>query len=182
MSEPAPAGKPSGLPLASLWLVPAIVILDQVSKYAVVHALTLRVPVPVFGDFFRLTYIHNRGSAFGLNLGSSLIHTIISVGALGLLAWLFWTLPRRAHLLRGALSMVLGGAIGNIIDRVHLHHVIDFIDVGFGEHWRWYIFNVADSFVTIGVVILLAFGYRWQCDAPEPQPSQAGEPDGVTGE
>ena len=181
MREPDPAGKPSGLPLASLWLVLVLVILDQVSKYAVVHTLTRRVPVHVVGDFFRLTYIYNRGSAFGLNLGSSLIHTIISVGALGLLAWLFWSLPRRARLLRCALCMVLGGAIGNIIDRVRLHHVVDFIDVGFGEQWRWYIFNVADSFVTIGV-LLLAFGYRWQRAAPEPQPSQPGEPDGVTGE
>ena len=180
MTESDQGEKPAAPPLAALWLVPAIVILDQVSKYAVVHALTRRVPVPVLGDLFRLTYIGNRGSAFGLNLGSSLVHTIISVAALGMLAWLFWTLPRRAGLLRLALSMVLGGAIGNIIDRLRLGHVIDFIDVGFGEQWRWYIFNVADSFVTVGV-LLLAFGYRWQQQTPDPQPSQPSQADVGTG-
>ena len=181
MTESGRGDKPAVPPLVSLWLVPVVILLDQVSKYAVVHALTRLVPLPVVDDFLRLTYISNRGSAFGLNLGSPLIHTVISVAALGMLAWLFWTLPRRAGLLRLALSMVLGGAIGNIIDRLRLGHVIDFIDVGFGEHWRWYIFNVADSFVTVGV-LLLAFGYRWQQETPDPQPSQLPQADDAPGQ
>lgn len=136
-----------------LW-APAALILDQVSKLVVVDALPPYDPVPVLGDVVRLTYIHNRGAAFGLNLGSPIVHTIIAVAALGLLGWMLATLPRDARLQRSALAMVLGGALGNIVDRIRLHAVVDFVDVGFGD-LRWPIFNVADSFVSVGVLLLL---------------------------
>ena len=146
-----------------LWIVPVILIADQVSKYIAVRTLDgVTEPVGVVGHFFRLTLTYNRGAAFGLNLGSPLIHTVVSIVALALLVYLFWTLPAGARLLRGALAMVLGGALGNIVDRIRLDEgVVDFLDFGINLEWRWPVFNVADSFVTVGI-ILLAIGYSRQ--------------------
>ena len=146
-----------------LWLVPLAIVLDQASKLAVVKNMQLREPIALIDPFLRFTYIHNRGAAFGLDLGSPIVHTVVSLFALAILIRLFWSLPRQARLLRCALALVLGGAVGNIIDRIRLDEgVIDFIDVGiFSDQWRWPIFNVADSFVTIGI-ILLAIGYSRQ--------------------
>ncbi len=150
-------------------------ILDQLSKLVVVDTLPPYEPVSVLGDVFRLTYIHNRGAAFGLTLGGPVIHTVVAIAALGLLGWMLKNLPTTARLQRSALAMVLGGAIGNIIDRIRLHEVIDFFDVGFGD-LRWPVFNVADSFVTVGI-LLLAFTYSRVQDTPPAEAADAPEPD-----
>ncbi|NKB70685.1 MAG: signal peptidase II [Candidatus Latescibacteria bacterium] len=141
-----------------LWLVPGIVALDQITKVLVERTMFRGQSIPLVGEtFIRLTYIHNDGAAFGLNIGSPLIHTLVSIAALFFLIWLFWTAPRQARVIHTALAMVLGGALGNIIDRIRLGEVIDFFDVGL-DTLRWPVFNIADSFVTVGV-ILLAFAY-----------------------
>ena len=146
----------------ALWIVPAILGLDQGSKYLARHLLDPSRPWPQDAEYFRLTYIHNPGAAFGLDLGSLHLHTIISVAALGLLIWLFRSLPAHARLSQFALAMVLGGALGNIVDRlIHDAGVVDFFDIGLSERWRWPIFNIADTFVTIGI-FLLVLGYRRQ--------------------
>ncbi len=149
--------------MSILWIVLVVLVADQVTKYIVTVKMSANgPPVDILGTFFRLTYIHNRGAAFGLNLGSPLIHTVVSIVALGLLVYLFWTLPSGAGLLRAALAMVMGGALGNIVDRIRIESgVVDFLDFGIGEQWRWPVFNVADSFVTVGI-ILLAIGYSRQ--------------------
>jgi signal peptidase II len=158
---------PERASLAVLWLVPIILVLDQVTKFIVVKGMDLRESIDVFGSFVRLTYIHNPGAAFGLKIGGPVLHTVFSLIALGVIGWLFWTVPAGARLLRSALAMVLGGALGNIIDRIRIEAgVIDFIDVGISHQWRWPIFNVADSFVTIGI-IMLAIGYARQRDEPD---------------
>jgi len=143
--------------LNPLWLVPVTIVIDQLTKLVVRHTMMRGLPVEVVGDFFRLTYIHNPGAAFGLNLGSPLLHTVVSVVALGVLVHLYRTMEPGERLLRFGLSLVLGGAVGNIIDRVYLHEVVDFFDFGFGS-LRWPIFNFADIFVTTGV-FLLFWGY-----------------------
>ena len=140
-----------------LWAVPLCLIFDQSSKIVVQKTMIRTESIPVLGDFFRLTYIHNPGAAFGFDLGSSFIHTLISFAALLFVVWLFYTTPRDCKLWRLGLSMVMGGALGNIIDRLYLGAVVDFFDVGFGT-LRWPVFNVADSFVTVGI-FLLATGY-----------------------
>jgi signal peptidase II len=137
-----------------LWLLPLILILDQITKVVVDRTMVLYQSIPVLGDFFRLTYIHNAGAAFGLNIGSPLVHTVFSLAALGVLVWLWRTAPPGALLLRYALVVVLGGAVGNIIDRVRLGKVIDFFDFGLGD-LRWPVFNVADSAVTVGILLLI---------------------------
>ena len=140
-----------------LWIIPLTVVIDQLSKFAVRGSMTLYQSDPLLGDFFRLTYIHNSGAAFGLNMGSPLLHTLVSIVALGALVYLYRTLQEDERVLQAALCLVLGGAVGNIIDRLYLGEVVDFFDFGFGD-LRWPIFNFADSFVTVGV-ILLALGY-----------------------
>ena len=147
-----------------LWIIPLAVAIDQASKFIVRGSMTLHQSEPVLGDFFRLTYIHNPGAAFGLNVGSPLLHTILSILALGLLVYLYRSLAANERFLHLALSLVLGGAVGNIIDRLYLGEVVDFFDFGFGD-LRWPIFNFADSFVTVGV-LLLVLGYSRREKAP----------------
>ena len=161
-----------------LWLIPATLLIDQASKRIVETTMTLqRDSIPVLGDFFRITYIQNQGAAFGLNLGSPILHTIISIVALGALVWLYWTLPNNGRLLRVALVLVFGGAVGNIIDRFRLGAVIDFFDFGIGT-LRWPVFNFADSFVTIGIG-LLALGYSRSGSHPKEAERQEAEPQAV---
>jgi len=162
-------------PWTDLLWIPLALVLDQVTKLVVVSTLPPYDPQPVLGDLVRLTYIHNRGAAFGLNLGSPVVHTVIAIAALGLLGWMLYTLPANARLQRSALAMVFGGAIGNIVDRIRLHEVIDFVDVGFGD-LRWPVFNVADSFVTVGVLVL-ALTYSRVAEPTEETP--AAEPPAV---
>ena len=147
-----------------LWIIPLAVVIDQASKFIVRGSMALHQSEPVLGDFFRLTYIHNPGAAFGLNVGSPLLHTAFSILALGILVYLYRSLTENERLLRLALCLVLGGAVGNIIDRLYLGEVVDFFDFGLGD-LRWPIFNFADSFVTVGV-LLLALGYSRREKAP----------------
>lgn len=149
--------------LTALWLVPLVIAVDQITKYVVLHSLALGDPVDVLGSAFRLTFIYNRGAAFGMQLGSPTMHTVVSFVALAVVGWLYWSLPAAARLLHVALALVVGGAIGNIIDRLRFGQVVDFFDVGLGESWRWPVFNIADSCVTVGV-LLLALGYQRRSD------------------
>ena len=170
----SPAG---GRSTAVLWIVPAALLLDQATKQIALHALTPHSPVPVLGDILRLTLIHNRGAAFGLTIGGPMVHTAVALGALALLIWMYLGLPPEARLQRGALALILGGALGNIVDRVRLHEVVDFIDVGLSaEAWRWPVFNVADSCVTIGVLLLLLTWSRQRKPAPAADPPPAEDP------
>ena len=148
-----------------LLLVPLCLVIDQASKYLVVQSMYEGESIPVLGDFFRLTFIYNSGAAFGLNLGSPLIHLVASLAALGLLLWMFRTAPSEARLLRFSLSLILGGALGNIVDRVYLSKVVDFFDFGF-DTLRWPVFNMADSFVTVGI-FLLAVAYAREKEPDE---------------
>ena len=106
-------------------------------------------------------------------MGSPLLHTAFSILALGILIYLYRSLAANERLLRLALCLVLGGAVGNIIDRLYLGEVVDFFDFGLGD-LRWPIFNVADSCVTVGV-LLLALGYsrRKKTDASKEESAAA---------
>ena len=158
--------------MKTVWIVPFALIVDQASKYLVQSTMHRNASIRVLGDFFRLTYIHNSGAAFGLNLGSPLLHTLVSVLALGVLAWLFWSTPRENRLMRVSLALVLGGALGNIVDRIHLREVVDFFDFGIGDV-RWPVFNFADTFVTIGI-LLLALSYSRQKRAEGEERPESG--------
>ncbi len=159
-----------------LWLAPLILVLDQATKWMVVERMAEFESIPVLGDFFRLTFIHNRGAAFGIDVGSPLLHLLFSLVALGALGWMFYTAPPEARLLRCSLSMVLGGALGNIADRVRIAKVVDFFDFGLGD-WRWPVFNVADTFVTIGIFLLiLTYSRQPEAQTPAAAPGPSGDP------
>ncbi|MBU1700924.1 MAG: signal peptidase II [Candidatus Eisenbacteria bacterium] len=131
-----------------------ILISDIATKLIVFHILPVdSYPRPFIGDLLRWTHIHNSGAAFGLFRGSRLFFIVVS--AVSVVA-IFLVVRSRRH--RSALTlmgfgMVLGGALGNLLDRLWLGVVIDFIDMGWGT-LRWPVFNVADMGVSIGVMIL----------------------------
>ncbi len=137
-----------------LWLSLVVMVLDQVTKQLVVRHLTLYDNVHLLG-FLNLTYMHNTGAAFSLLQGAPRL-LFIGLGvivAIGIMVWLRLH-PYQDRVIAAALSLILGGALGNVIDRAARGYVIDFIDVHAGG-WHWPAFNVADSAVTIGAVILI---------------------------
>jgi signal peptidase II len=131
----------------------AILVLDQVSKAIIASHLLLGQPVPLLGDFVRLTLVHNTGAAFGLFPGSRLPFILISILAIGVVLYLFARDAYHSLMNRVLLGCILGGAVGNLVDRIRWGRVVDFIDVGAGT-LRWPVFNVADSAVTLGVILL----------------------------
>lgn len=136
----------------------AILVLDLFTKFLVQQTLQELEFIPVFGDFFRLTYIHNPGAAFGLHLGpySRFIFLGLAFIALGVLIVMYRHTAARDRLRLFAIGAIAGGALGNVIDRLRsAHGVVDFLDFGVGD-LRWPVFNIADTAVTIGAVLLLA--------------------------
>jgi len=133
------------------------VVLDFVTKRIAVATLDWRVPHELIGDWVRFTLVYNKGAAFGMHVGdwSRWIFTVLTIGALVMLGYLYReTRPdQRVRLL--ALTLVSGGAVGNLIDRLRgSQGVVDFIDVGIGNVWRFWTFNVADIGVSCGAVLL----------------------------
>lgn len=140
-----------------LWLSLIVIILDQLSKQVADHLLGYAQPVEVL-PFFNLTLLYNTGAAFSfLAAAGGWQRWLFALIALGvcvfLVVWLRRTDAKQVWL-RAAIALVLGGALGNLFDRIVLGHVIDFISVhGFG--WYFPAFNIADSAITIGAVLLV---------------------------
>jgi signal peptidase II len=149
----------SDRPSAALFfpLAIIIVVLDQITKAIAATALMPRgVPREVLGNGLRWTLVYNPGAAFGLHLGpySRWIFLVLTLGALVILWRLYQQTPAGAWLRTIALSLVTGGATGNLIDRIRTPMgVVDFIDVGFAS-MRWPTFNVADMAVSTGAFLL----------------------------
>jgi signal peptidase II len=157
----------------AIWLIPALIILfDQATKWIVVAAMELHQSVPVFGDWFRITYILNPGGAFGVRWGHQGFYFLAALLVIAWITWHLWQHGTARRLSGWALALILGGAIGNLTDRIILGQVIDFVDVEFPDMRipafdfgllrhpgmymdRWPTFNVADSAVTTGVIILI---------------------------
>ncbi len=136
-----------------------IVIADQITKIWVDTDMTLYQSIPVIDGFFSLTYVRNTGAAFSMFADMSEAYRIpfflavAVIAVVGILYFVYST-PKSQKLVLLACGFVLGGALGNLIDRVAYGSVIDFLDVYWGD-WHWPAFNVADSFITIGVALLL---------------------------
>ena len=132
-----------------------MVLADQISKTVIRSTMTLYESITVIPGFFHITYITNDGMAFGINFpfgiyifsGISIIFTIM-------LFWYLWTIKEEGIVIRSGIGFILAGAIGNLIDRLFLGEVVDFLDFMIGD-LHWYVFNLADSFVTIGMGIIL---------------------------
>jgi signal peptidase II len=164
-----------------LLLIGAVLVLDQLTKALVVRSIGLHDYVPLVDGLLSLSHVRNHGAAFGLlsdwNLPyQSLLLSALSLAALGAIATYFVRLPATARLPRLALALVLGGAIGNVIDRLRLGYVVDFVHVYWREY-QWPDFNVADSAITIGVTLLVID--ILSSPEAEPQASAAGI-DGAT--
>lgn len=138
-------------------LVAGIVVLDQLSKFLCNSLLVYGQPQPVFPGF-DLLLAYNRGAAFSFldDAGGWQRWTLAGVSlvvSVGIAVWL-WRLPPRQKLLGLALAMVLGGALGNLYDRIVLGHVIDFVSLYYGQ-WRFATFNVADAAISCGAALLV---------------------------
>ncbi len=144
---------------AELALIPTIVALDQLTKWVLKRSLDLHEYRPLVDGFLSLSHVRNRGAAFGILSEAGLPYqgvllSAVSLVALGAIAVYWFRLPETARLPRLALALVLGGAFGNLIDRVRYGYVVDFVHVYFRQY-VWPDFNLADSAISIGVVLLL---------------------------
>lgn len=132
----------------------AIVVADQVTKGLVVSALGPGERVDVLGDLLRIVHGRNSGMLFGLLPQSAMAFAIVSLGVIGLIVW-YHSRVGRSLFTSIALGLLLGGAIGNLIDRLRYGAVVDFVDMGIGS-WRFYTYNVADAAISTSIVILVA--------------------------
>ena len=144
--------------LAWLWLAVLVFVLDQGSKQIVLQVLEYGQRVTVIDGYFDWVHVYNRGAAFSFLAGESgwqrwFFAAIAIVVSVVLVVWLK-RLKRHETLLAVALAMVLGGALGNLYDRVVLGHVVDFILVHWQSRWFFPAFNLADTFITIGAILL----------------------------
>jgi len=141
-----------------LLIVSTVMVLDQITKAWVQNRMHLYQSIAIVPNFVHLTYLKNTGAAFGLLAGprSGLriaFFVLVSAVAMGCVLYLLKNLrPGRTSLVV-SLSLILGGAVGNLIDRLRAGEVVDFIDLHW-HHLHWPAFNVADSSITIGVILL----------------------------
>jgi signal peptidase II len=140
-----------------LWLSLLALILDQASKLAIAGSMQLYESIEIM-PFFKLTYVHNTGAAFSFLSDAGgwqrWFFAGLALVVSGVIAVWLTRLKPHETLLAVALSLVLGGAVGNLIDRLLYGYVIDFLDVYY-ESWHWPAFNIADSAITLGVVLML---------------------------
>lgn len=136
-----------------------IVVADQLTKLAIRREFELYDSTAIIPNLFSLTRIHNTGAAFGLLDGVDLpfktaLLAVVSVGALAGLVMFAVSLPEIHRLARVGVALVVGGAAGNLIDRVWLGYVVDFVDV-YWRGWHFWAFNVADSAISIGMALII---------------------------
>ena len=138
-----------------LGIIVAIIALDQWSKWAIKTSFNLYQSEPVIQDLLHFTYVTNDGMAFGLSFpGGKHILLVMTILLTGFIIGFLWK-EREGHpLVRYGLALILSGAIGNLIDRLLYGKVVDFLDLMIGD-FHWYIFNVADSSVTLGMVLFI---------------------------
>jgi signal peptidase II len=154
----AAAGRPSW-PIF-LGLAGLIVIVDQLTKAWLVSFLQPGQSVDVVGDVIRLVHSQNNGGLFGLFGGQAIVFGLISMVVIGLIV-VYHARAGGGRYLSITLGLLLGGALGNLVDRIRLGYVVDFVDAGLGD-LRWYTFNVADAAISFSLLLLLAASIRPQ--------------------
>ena len=135
-------------------LATAIVVSDQLLKQWIVASYRPDTKYPVVGDWLRIDLIHNAGGRFGLFQNTAPAFAAVTIGVVGLIVWLQLRWGWHSWLITLALGLLLGGAIGNFIDRIRFGYVVDFADIGVGT-CRWYVFNIADMAVTCFFLLLI---------------------------
>jgi len=161
--------------LPPVWILAAVVALDQVTKWWVARTLDLHEFRSLIQGVLSLSHVENRGAAFGILSDADIpyqaaLFSVVSAAALVAIGVYAFRLPLTARLPRVALAMVLGGAVGNLVDRVRLGYVVDFVHV-YWRHHQWPDFNMADSAISVGVGLLLLDMMR----TPERDPSAGND-------
>ena len=136
-----------------LGIAAVVVVLDQITKAWLVANVAQGEVVRVVGDLVRLVYHQNSGALFGLFRDQAIVFGLISIGVIGLIVG-YHARSGRSLYLSVALGFLLGGALGNLVDRLRLGYVVDFVDIGIGD-LRFYTFNVADSSISAAIVLLV---------------------------
>lgn len=146
--------------LIRLFIVGGLVILaDQITKLFILKTFLVGEIISVIPGFFNITHVHNPGGAFGLFADQSqmvrvIVFLVISTIAVGFILWMYRSIPKTHPMLANALALIFGGAVGNLIDRIRMGKVVDFLDCYIGQ-MHWPAFNVADSAICIGVGIFI---------------------------
>ena len=142
---------------AYLLLSLAVLVADQWSKLWVEQSLPLHQPMTIIPGFLNFTHVRNSGVAFGMfaegGVRGTLILTGLGLVALAVVGLYFWRTPAQDRLMLTSLALILGGAVGNLMDRIAAGFVTDFIDAYVGTY-HWHTFNVADSAITIGITLM----------------------------
>ncbi|MDF2885266.1 MAG: lspA [Clostridiaceae bacterium] len=133
----------------------ASIVIDQITKFWAVNVLKNGGSIKIIGDFLRFTYAENKGAAFSILQNQRGFFIIITIIMLIVLAYIYFKTKNISIMSKLSLAMIAGGAIGNFIDRVRLGYVVDLIDVRFGNFYNFPIFNVADSFVVCGTILMI---------------------------
>lgn len=146
-----------------IWLTLVVILLDMVSKYIVSRLLIVNESVMIIKNFFNITYVRNTGAAFSIFSGNTFFVMVISfMIIIGIILYISKNKPSN-KIEKISYSLILGGAIGNFIDRVIYGYVRDFIEIDiFG--WDYPIFNLADVFVVVGVILLVIATWRGRND------------------
>ena len=139
-------------------LAATIVVADQLTKAWVVATLQPGESMTILGEYLRIVYTRNTGGLFGLFPGSAAPFALVSTVVIALIAWYHGQAGRSLYL-SVTLGLLLGGAIGNFLDRLRQGFVIDFVDGGIGQ-FRWYTFNVADAAISTALVLMIALAIR----------------------
>ena len=137
-------------------IVAVVVLLDQLTKYLIASTMEVGQSFSLIEDFLAITYVRNPGAAFGVLPYRTAFLIVVTLIVVGLIVYFYHVLPASYTLLRLGMALQLGGALGNLIDRVHNVFVVDFIDLKFFPP----VFNLADLFIVIGVIIFLFAFWR----------------------
>ncbi len=147
----ASARRPAWIPFLGLAL--AVIVVDRLTKAWVMATIEPGTAIRLVGDALRLIYSRNDGALFGLLGSAAPVMAVVSLGVIGLIVW-YHARSGRSLLLSSALGLLLGGAIGNLIDRIQLGYVVDWVDMGIGTV-RFWTFNIGDSAITCAILLLL---------------------------
>jgi signal peptidase II len=156
MSSDAPRTRATTEVLALGLTALVVLAADQLTKALVVAALGVGERASVMGDLVVLWHVQNRGAAFSLFQDAAVLFYVVTLAAFGMIAYFHRALAGRGPWLQLVLGAVLGGTLGNLIDRLRLGYVTDFVSVGIGD-LRWPTFNVADASIVVGILTLVGY-------------------------
>lgn len=133
-----------------VFLIIGIILIDQLSKVYIQETMTVGMSLPIITDVFHITYIVNPGAAFGILENQRIFFIFIAIAMILVVAYIYPKIPSNSGFLRLGIALLVGGAIGNVIDRVKSGYVVDFFDFRI-----WPIFNIADITIVAGVTLII---------------------------